>query len=167
MLECNYLTMLMKPNFEKPVDTPQDIINMNLTVIDDPGNEREVERLKNFNGSKIIRELAKRTIVPKVIYNYFEKKIHFNIKIVQQDYYESEKWLDKKIQKTGSAVVQVSFLYPWELKLGKFYRSKEKKEGQSPFSSYYMNKKWTLEEEFNKHMLVFQQVTVSTIFFGK
>ena len=69
--------MLMKPNYEKAVDTPQDIINMNLTVIDDPGNEREVDRLKNFNGSKIIRELAKRTIVPKVIYNYFEKKNPF------------------------------------------------------------------------------------------
>ena len=32
MLEANYLTILMKPSYEKPVDTAQDIIDMDLTV---------------------------------------------------------------------------------------------------------------------------------------
>ena len=36
--------------------------------------------------------------------------------------------------------------------------------GTNPFGSYMLNKKWTLEEKFNKHMLRFQQVTVSSIF---
>ena len=43
------------------------------------------------------------------------------------------------------------------------YRSKERKGGVNPFSSYMLNKKWTLEEEFNNHMLRFQQVTWSQL----
>ena len=48
-----------------------------------------------------------------------------------------------------------------------WYRSKEKKGGRNPFSSYMMNKKWTLEEEFNNHLLRFQQVTDSSYYFSK
>ena len=46
---------------------------------------------------------------------------------------------------------------------GRWHRSKDKKGGKNPFASYMMNKKWTLEEEFNNHMLRFQQVTLSSI----
>ena len=41
---------------------------------------------------------------------------------------------------------------------GKWYRSKERRGGTSPFASYMMNKKWILEEEFNNHIMRFQQV---------
>ena len=47
---------------------------------------------------------------------------------------------------------------------GRWYKSKDKK-GVLKFNSYMLNKKWTLEEEFNNHMLRFQQVTVSSLFF--
>ena len=43
---------------------------------------------------------------------------------------------------------------------GRYHRSKDKKQKASlPFGSYMMNKKWTLDEEFNNHMLRFQQVS--------
>ena len=48
-----------------------------------------------------------------------------------------------------------------------WYRSKGKTAGKNPFGSYMMNKKWTLEEDFNNHILRFQQVTVSFIFKSK
>ena len=65
--------------------------------------------------------------------------------------------------KTGSAVREFAFLPRSARALARkynttWYRSKEKKEGKSPFGSYILNKKWTLEEEFNKHMMRFQQV---------
>ena len=68
--------------------------------------------------------------------------------------------------KTGTSVVEISFLYDYELQWAadhgtSWYRSKEKKGGENPFNSFLMNKKWTLEEEFNIHMLRFQQVRVS------
>ena len=67
----------------------------------------------------------------------------------------------------GSSVLHVSFLYDYELEYGKWHRSKDREGGQNPFPSYLMNKKWTMEEEFTKHMLHFQQVTLSSYHFSK
>ena len=69
--------------------------------------------------------------------------------------------------KSGSAVVECAFMYDYELEWGKWYRSKERKGGTSPFCSYLLNKKWTMEEEFNNHMMRFNQVTVSLIYLNK
>ena len=70
--------------------------------------------------------------------------------------------------RTGAAVVQGALLLDYELEWAtdagtQWYRSKERK-GGNPFASFMMNKKWTLEEEFNNHMMRFQQVTMSSIF---
>ena len=67
----------------------------------------------------------------------------------------------------GSSVVHSSFLYDYELELGRWYRSKDRKGGENPFVSYLMNKKWIMEEEFTKLMLHFQQVTLSSNHFSK
>ena len=77
-----------------------------------------------------------------------------------------------RVLKTGSSVVECSFMYDYELEWAKdysttWYRSKEKKGDKIPFASYMLNKKWTLEEEFNNHMMRFQQVTVSYSYFIK
>ena len=66
----------------------------------------------------------------------------------------------------GTSVFEAGFMYSQELVLGKWHRSNERKCGKHPFASFMMNKKWTLEEEFNKHMLRFQQVTVTSIYFS-
>ena len=68
----------------------------------------------------------------------------------------------------GDAVVEAAFMYDYEVEWAKnystrWYRSKNKLDGLSPFSSYLLNKKWTLEEEFNNHMMRFNQVRVSSI----
>ena len=60
--------------------------------------------------------------------------------------------------RSGSSVVEIAFLYDYELEWGKWYRSKDRKGGEPPFGSYLLNKKWTMEEEFNMHILRFQQV---------
>ena len=65
--------------------------------------------------------------------------------------------LRSEIQEKGSSVIEVGWI-PGHIP-GDWYRSKEKKEGYHPFTSYMMNKKWPLEEEFTNHMLRFQQVT--------
>ena len=59
----------------------------------------------------------------------------------------------------GTAVIQIAFLYDYELALGRWHRSKDRKQDQSSdFVSYMMNKKWWLEDQFNVHMMRFQQV---------
>ena len=51
-----------------------------------------------------------------------------------------------------------SSMMPYEQEWGKWYRSKET-QAVSPFVVYMMNKKWIFVEEFNNHMLRFQQVS--------
>ena len=67
MFESNYFTMLMKPTYEKPVDTPQDVLDRGLRVIVPPGGESIVEIMKN-SPSVVYRDLAELTVVPKVIF---------------------------------------------------------------------------------------------------
>ena len=77
MLEANYLTILLKPNYEKAIDTAQDVLDTGLTVLYAPGSESLVEILKN-SPSNITRTLAERATVPKVIFIDIEK-FYFNI----------------------------------------------------------------------------------------
>ena len=84
MLEANYLTILLKPSYEKAIDTAQDVIDRGLTLIKGPGTESKVEILKN-SPSNITRTLAERTIVAKVIFSFtyihIMKNSHFLFKI--------------------------------------------------------------------------------------
>ena len=67
----------------------------------------------------------------------------------------------KEVITYGSSVVEIGFLAESDLEHGNWYRSKERKGGLNPFGSFMLNKKWTLEEEFNNHILRFQQVKLS------
>ena len=143
MLEANYLSILLKPNYEKAIDTAQDVLDRGLTIIEYPGAEAIVEIMKN-SPSNITRELAERTIVCKD----WEECDNVTVGLIQE------------AVKTGSSVVEVGILWPEYWEFGKWHRSKEKKGGDHPFASYLLNKKWTLEEEFNNHLLRFHQVKV-------
>ena len=67
MFESTYFTMLMKPTYEKPVDSAEDVIDRGLSVISYTGAESLVEAFKN-SPYYITRTLAERTIVPEVIF---------------------------------------------------------------------------------------------------
>ena len=81
------------------------------------------------------------------------------------------------ILESGSAVAEAGFMRDYQLDWAKdygtrWYRSKgqnhnDLSDPSSPFASYLMNKKWTMEEEFTKHILHFQQVTLSSNHFSK
>ena len=80
--------------------------------------------------------------------------------------------LNDTLRDGGSYAFETAFLYGWELQWAtdqgtSWYRSKDKRGGFNPFPSFMMNKKWPLEEQFNNHMMKFQQVTVSSIYFSK
>lgn len=66
MFESNYLTMLLKPTYEKPVDSAEDVIDRGLTVIAFPGAESLVNNWMD-SPSYFTRTLAEMTTVPKVI----------------------------------------------------------------------------------------------------
>ena len=67
MFESTFFSMLIKPVYERPIDTAQDVLDSGLNVISGPERESWLEIWKN-SPSNINRQLAERTIVPKVIF---------------------------------------------------------------------------------------------------
>ena len=65
MFECNYLTILVKPSYEKPVDTVWDILDRDLKIFNGPGRGSIVE-MKKKSPIELTRILAERTDVAKV-----------------------------------------------------------------------------------------------------
>ena len=64
-LTSNYLSVLIKPSYQKPVETSEDVIARNLTVIDPPGTESMLETDKK-SPFPIVRQIAEITYVVKV-----------------------------------------------------------------------------------------------------
>ena len=153
-LQANYLSILLKPNYGKPVDTAQDVFERCLTVIVEPYAESLVGLLKTSPVS-VTRQLAERTVVAKD--SWTEKP----------DGSDGYDGLIKDAVVNGLSVVEATTLNDYHIEYGKWHRSTAKKGGVFPFASYIMNKKWTMEEEFHNHILRLQQVTVSSNCFIK
>ena len=66
ILECNYLTVLVKPVYEKPIDTAEDIIERGIKIIYVPGTESMVETLKK-SPFPLTRKLAENSYVAEVV----------------------------------------------------------------------------------------------------
>ena len=66
ILECNFLAVLVKQNYEKPIDTAEDIIERGMKIIGYPGGESLVETSKN-SIFPLTRALAELTYVAKVV----------------------------------------------------------------------------------------------------
>ena len=66
ILECNILATLLKPVYEKPIDTAEDIIEKGIKIIAYPGQESVVEALKK-SPFPLTRALAENTYVAKVV----------------------------------------------------------------------------------------------------
>ena len=73
--------------------------------------------------------------------------------------YIVKNWIMGDEMESWRLVLQKSYIDTWEESYGRWHRSKERvQKPYSNFPSYMMNKKWWLEEQFNLHMMRFQQV---------
>ena len=71
--ECNILEILLKPNYEKPVETVQDVVDRRLTIVWPPfWTWSLVETMKN-SSSEVERARAELVIIPEVVFCYTEK----------------------------------------------------------------------------------------------
>ena len=66
ILECNYLTVLLKPVYEEPVDTAEDVIERGLTIIKTPTARALVEAAKK-SPFELTRKMAELSYIPTVI----------------------------------------------------------------------------------------------------
>ena len=96
MLEANYLPILLKPSYEKAIDTAQDVIDRNLKILLFPGLESRVEIMKN-SPSNITRTLAERTIVAKVIFIDLLKNIILILNFPERIGTKMSNWLKTQL----------------------------------------------------------------------
>ena len=73
MLESNYLGMLVKPNFEKPMDSAKDVLDRGITILWFPEYEWYKEDAIKQNESLIKKKLAEQVYVSKVSNNCYHK----------------------------------------------------------------------------------------------
>ena len=74
MLEANYLSILLKPNFEKPIDSIEDILDRGLKLLLYPYSEAIVDEMEN-SVSDLTRRLAERTYVAKVLFIFLNQHL--------------------------------------------------------------------------------------------
>ena len=135
---ANFLTMLIKPVLEKPIDSVQDIVDRGMVPITNEGGQYWKDFLKS-SPNPLYRQLSEITIVPK-------------------DYNEWFNLLKERILKDGTSVFLGIEIYGDELDPADFYKSKEVLEGNNYYTFWIVNKKWPLIEKLAHHIVLFQQV---------
>ena len=137
---ANFLTMLIKPVLEEPIDSVQTIVDRGMVPITYYNGQFWKEFLKS-SANPMYRQLANITIVPK----------------------DKNEWLNlikERILKDGTSVYMISKIPTDELDPADFYKSKDVLEGDYPYGGWIVNKKWPLSEKLSQHILRWQQVRV-------
>ena len=123
-LLSNYLTVLLRPSYEEPVETAKDLIKRDVIPFYDPGGEIMVQFFA-ASLDPIYQEVSRRLIITK-------------------DYDEYEELVGKVVS-TGM-YAQIGTV-PWidnEEDYKDWYRSTEIISGEIPYQLHLSNKKWPL-----------------------
>ena len=124
-LLCNFLTVLLRPSYEKPVDTTADIIERNIKLILFPGAEGWIEYYA-ASPDPICQELSQRFVTAKSWKEYEDSEV----KVISTGMY--------------AQIGTVPYVYPENYK--DWYRSIETIPEDYPYSGYLLNKKWPLKK---------------------
>ena len=133
---ANFLTMLIKPVLEKPIDSVQDIVDRGMVPI--ATGQHYIDFLKK-SANPLNRQLAEITIKPKGV----EERLNL---------------IKERILKVGTSVYIFHEMNPDELDTADFYISKDVLEGLDPYVGWIVNKKWPLSEKLAQHIFIYQQV---------
>ena len=124
----NYLSVLLKPSFEEPVETAADLIKRDITPFIQPWSEM-FRQMFAASSDPNYQEISRRLIVAKDV-----------------DEYED---LLSKVISTGLFADIRTLPPPWLITEEEFkywYRSSETIPGDYPYSIHLTNKKWPLKK---------------------
>ena len=125
-LLSRYLTVLLRPSYEEPVETAADLIKRNITPIFMPGSEI-YRQVFAASSDPFEQEISRRLVSPKDWVEFFE--------------------MLRKVTSTGLFASIGSF--PWIAEEDKnWYRSSEAIGGFYPYLLHLTNKKWPLKKVF-------------------
>ena len=119
------MTTILRPNFKDPLNTAQQMVDNNITMFGHPHDYHP----ESFNTSEdpALKKLAET----------YHKTETWDIYFNEIEYY---------IHEEGKNAIVYSYLKPWELKLGKWWRSKEHIPGLTPYGIWYSRINWYLNE---------------------
>ena len=126
ILLCNVLTVILRPNFEEPLDTAKQLDEKDITIYFEPG----------FDGNK--QWLLDSPIL--------ENRILGENAIIADDWDHFDYITKHYVIGAGTHAQMEAHLAPYELSMGRWYRSKEMVSGMNPIGGYLTNKKWHLNE---------------------
>ena len=127
-LLANYLTVLLRPSYEEPVESLEDIIKRDLTVFMYPGSEIFIEYFAAFSDPNY-QELSRKIVITKTFDEY-------------------EEYL-RKVTSTGLFVDIGAFPDTCCVTVEEYrywYRSSEFIAGDNPYNVHLENKKWPLKK---------------------
>ena len=126
-LLSNYLTVLLRPRYEEPVETAADLIKRNITPILFPGSELWVEFFATS---------------PDPVYQDLSRKF-----VIANDWDEFEDMV-RKVISTGSFADMgpLPWIFNSTEEMKDWYRSSETLAGDYPYSGHLINKKWPLKK---------------------
>ena len=127
-LLSNYLTVLLRPDYEEPVDTAADLVKRGITPFMYPGAEGWRESFVN-SYDPVYQELGRRLVIAKDWAHYDE--------------------LVQKVISTG-LFADIGTI-PWVDSTDEYkdwYRSAETLAEDNPYCGHLLNKKWPLKEVF-------------------
>ena len=119
---CNVLPVILKANYDDPVDSAQDIVDRNLTLLMPPWTDMWKQWLAT-HANPHYRKISETAIIP-------ESWVHHNV------------LMEHGIIENNTHVTWRAYLTPWEKSLGLWWRSKEVFEGEIPFGGFLTRKKW-------------------------
>ena len=127
-LLSNYLTVLLRPRYEEPVETAADLIKRNITPFYAYGGEI-IRQVLAASSDPVYQELSQRLVIPK-------------------DWDEHDDMM-RKVTSTGLFAVIGTYPDTYVVPVEEFddwYRSSETIAGDYPCQVHLANKKWPLKK---------------------
>ena len=144
MFLANFLTMLLLPIKEKPVDSIEDVVDRKLTPIIYPGATYITDMMDKYEDEEKWK-MGKRTINP--VDEAELRELIWDKVLYGEDKYV---WITQYL------------IYGSDMMYRDFHVSKEPVGGLQPWYIWFLNKKFVLKEELQKHIMLFQQVHSTT-----
>ena len=121
---------MLRPNFEDPLDTAEQLVEQNITLFYIPGGEIWKQQLMKS---------------PNLFYQTLGKAM-----IIPQNWDEFDYLNEFSLMVEGTHAQLSDALLPYEEELGIWHRSTEKVSGKYPFGGYLSRINWHLNEVNNK-----------------
>ena len=129
-LLSNYLTVFLRPHYEKPVDTAADLINRGITPFLYPGANGYIPRMYN-SSNPYWQELSQKLYIASDFEEYFE----MNDGVIAED------------SDGSTATIGTVPFTQTDNEYTKWYRGTELiKIGLQPYINHLTNKKWPLQK---------------------